>query len=325
MPLLEAALFARTTGYVNRRTVDIGDHVEEGQLLAVIDSPEVDDQLVQAKADLNQAQATLKLNEANAVLAKTTLARFLSIQQANVGAVSPQDIDERQATVRTTEASVAASQASIGVMEATVKRFTDLQGFEKIVAPFPGLITARNIDAGDLVTADSTARELFHLMRTDVIRVFVNVPQTFATTIKVGQNAVVYMRDNPSKTFAGEVTRTANALDPSSRTLLTEVQVPNPDDALRPGMYLQVQFDFVRDVDPLIIPTAALATRSDAPRIAVLDEQQRVQYRHVELGRDYGAEIEVLTGLKSGESVVVHPGDDLPEGTVVEPVPLGRD
>jgi membrane fusion protein, multidrug efflux system len=324
LPLLEASLFARTTGYVNRRLVDIGDRVEEGQLLAVIDSPEVDDQLVQAKADLNQAKANLEQNQANQVLAKTTLARFLGIQKENSGAVSPQDIDEREATVNTTVASVAAAQASIKVMEATVQRFNDLQGFEKITAPFRGVITARNIDAGDLVTADSTARELFHLMRTDVIRVFVNVPQAFAVSIKLGQDATVYMRDNPTKHYAGKVTRTSDALDPASRTLLTEVQVPNPDNALRPGMYLQVQFDFVRDVDPLMIPTAALATRSGAPRVAVLDNEQKVHYRTIELGRDYGAEIEVLSGLNEGDSVVVHPGDDLPEDTAVEPVPTAK-
>jgi RND family efflux transporter MFP subunit len=324
LPLLEASLFARTTGYVNRRLVDIGDQVEEGQLLAVIDSPEVDDQLVQAKADLNQARATLQQNEANAILAKTTLARFQSIQKENSGAVSPQDIDERVATVNSTVAAVAAAQASIGVNEAAVQRFTDLQGFERITAPFPGRITARNIDAGDLVTADLTARELFHLMRTDILRVFVNVPQSFAASIKVGQTATVYMRDNPTKHYSGKVTRTADALDPGSRTLLTEVQVPNPDNSLRPGMYLQVQFDFARDVDPLMIPTAALATRNGAPRVAVLDDQQKVQYRTVELGRDYGAEIEILSGIKAGESVVVHPGDDLPEGTAVDPVPLSK-
>ena len=158
-------------------------------------------------------------------------------------------------------------------------------------------------------------------MRTDVLRVFVNVPQVFATGIKVGQTASAYLGDNPAKQFPGKVTRTADALDPNTRTLLTEVDVPNPDNVLRPGMYLQVKFVFDRDVMPVMIPTAALATRSGAPRLAVLDDQHRVHYRTVQLGRDFGAEVEVIAGLNAGETVVVHPGDDLPEGSPAEPVP----
>src|SRR5439155_5263901 len=146
------------------------------------------------------------------------------------------------------------------------------------------------------VTADSpsTTRELFHLMRTDTLRVFVNVPQAFATSITTGQGAAVYRREEPQKQYAGKVTRTANALDPNTRTLLTEVDVPNPEDALRPGMYLQVKFVFDRKIFPLMIPAAALATRIKGPRVAVLDDQHRVHYRDVELGRDYGAEVQVL-------------------------------
>jgi RND family efflux transporter MFP subunit len=233
-------------------------------------------------------------------------------------------IDEQARTVDTTAASVAAAQASIRVNEAMVQRFADLQRFQKIIAPFPGVITARTVDAGDLVSADSPSatREMFHLMRTDVLRVFVNVPQVFAIGIKVGQGAVVYRREYPQKQFKGKVTRTADALDPGTRTLLTEVQVPNPDNALRPGMYLQVKFVFDRDVVSVLIPAAALATRTGGPRVAVLDEHHVVHYRTVDLGRDYGAEIEVITGLKAGETVVVHPGDDVPEGTTVEPVTL---
>jgi len=324
LPLMEAALFARATGYVSRRLVDIGDRVKQGQLLARISAPDVDDQLAQAQANLVQARATLRLNEANAVLARTVLNRSLSIQAGQPGAVSQEEIDQERATVGTTTASVAAARASIGVNQATVQQFTDLQAFQKIIAPFPGVITARNIDPGDLVTANSTTRELFHVMRTDILRVFVNVPQAFATGITIGQGAAVYRRDEPQKQYSGKVTRTANALDPNTRTLLTEVDVPNPNDALRPGMYLQVKFVFGRNVFPLMIPAAALATRSAAQRVAVLDDQHRVHYRHVELGRDYGADVQVLTGLKEGDQVVVHPGDDIPEGTAVEPVPLSK-
>ena len=288
LPLLEASLYARATGYVSKRLVDIGDRVGEGQLLAVIDSPEIDDQLVQASAQLNQSKANLKLNEANAALAKTTLNRFSGLKQANQGAVSQQDIDEREATVRTSEANVDASRASVGVAEANVKRFADLQNFEKIAAPFAGIVTARHVDPGDLVSADNIQRELFHVMNTDVLRVFVNVPQSYASTIKVGGTAEVYLRDNPAKKYAGKVTRTANALDPNTRTLLTEVQVPNKESELRPGMYLQVIFDFARDFDPVVIPTAALSIRDGAPRVGVLSGDNKVSYRSIELGRDYG-------------------------------------
>ncbi len=319
LPLLEAGLYARTTGFLKRRLVDIGDRVHEGQLLAEISAPDVDDQLAQAKANADQAKANLALARANAELAKTTLERHVK----SGFAVTPEQLDEDRAKVKTTAAQVEATQASIDVNQSLVQRYTDLQGFQKIVAPFPGVITARNVDPGDLISADSasTTKEMFHLMRTDVLRVFVNVPQVFATGIKVGQDAIVYRRDDPQKQYAGKVTRTADALDPNTRTLLTEVQVPNPDNALRPGMYLQVKFVFDRGVMPILIPAAALATRSDGPRLVVLDENHRVQYRAVQLGRDYGAEIEVIAGMNAGETVVVHPGDDIPAGTAVEPVP----
>ena len=322
LPLLDAALYARTTGYLKRRLVDIGDRVKEGQLLAEISAPDVDAQLAQAKADLAQAKANLPLAEANAELAKVTLKRYLDAGPGT--GVTLLQVDQQRATVKTTAAQVEAAKASIQVYEAAVQRYTVLQGFQKILAPFPGVITARNIDPGDLISADTpnTTKQLFHLMRTDTLRVFVNVPQVFATGIKVGQNAVVYVQLEPQKQYPGKVTRTANALDPSTRTLLTEVDVPNPKDALRPGMYLQVKFVFYRQILTIQIPSAALVVRSTGgQQVAVLDEQSRVHYRTVQLGRDFGAEIEVIGGLNEGETVAVHPGDALPQGTVVEPVP----
>jgi RND family efflux transporter MFP subunit len=324
LPLLEAGLFPRATGYIKTRLVDIGDRVEAGQLLAVIDAPDIDDQLNQAKADLAQARANLKLNQARVALAQITLNRSLEITRKDPGAIAPQEVDQDRATLATTTASVETSRASIQTNEAMVQRFTDLQGFEKVTAPFPGVITARNIDPGDLVSANSTARELFHVMRTDILRVFVNVPQVFAAGIQVDQEAAVYQRDDPSKPFAGKVTRTADALDANTRTLLTEVQVPNPDNALRPGMYLQVKFVFRRVTPSIRIPAAAIVVRSGPRKVAVLDAQHAVHYRDVQLGRDFGDEIEVLTGLNAGDTVVVHPGDDIPEGTVVEPSPLKK-
>jgi RND family efflux transporter MFP subunit len=322
MPLLEASLFPRATGYIKTRLVDIGDRVQEGQLLAVIDAPDIDDQLAQARANLEQTKANLTKAKADEVFAAAEEHRYRQLMITR--AASREDYESKVQANGVARAAVTAMQAAIKVDEAAVQRFSDLQGFEKIVAPFPGVITARHVDPGDLVSADSTARELFHLMRTDTVRVFVNVPQVFAPGIKVGQDAVVYRREEPQRQYAGKVTRTADALEPNTRTLLTEVQVPNPDNALRPGMYLQVKFVFDRNFAPILIPAAALATRTDGPQVAILDSQNRVQYRAVQLGRDYGAEVEVLSGLNSGETVVVHPGDDIPAGTIVDPVPLPR-
>jgi RND family efflux transporter MFP subunit len=324
LPLLDAALYARTTGYVKTRSVDIGDRVQQGQLLAEISAPDIDDQLAQAQSNLAQSKANLNLAQANAKLAEITLTRD---EKSGPGfGVSQQQIDQDRATAETTVAQVEYAKANIKVNEAAVQRYTDLQSFQKIVAPFPGIITARNIDPGDLASADTpgTSKQLFHIMRTDVLRVFVNVPQVFATGIKVGQAAVLYQRDDPSKQYPGKVTRTADALDPNTRTLLTEVQVQNPDNVLRPGMYLQVKFVFDRSAPSVLIPAAALATRTGGPRVGVLDDQHRVHYRHVELGRDYGNEVEVVGGLKAGETVVVHPGDDLADGTLVVPVPTTK-
>ena len=325
LPLDDAAIFARATGYVAQRLVDIGDHVRAGQLLAEISAPDIDDELAQAQANLTLANANLPLAEANAALAKVTLDRFT---QAGPGTgVTLLQIDQQRATVKTTAAQVEAAQATIGVNTAAVQQFTDLQGFQKIIAPFSGVITARHVDVGDLITADSSSssRQMFEIQRTDILRVHVDVPQIVATKVEVGQKAVVFLRDNPDQQFPGAVTRTADALNPASRTLLTEIQVPNPHDALRPGMFLQVRFIFQRVEVGVTIPSAAILIRDNERQVGVLDEQHRVSYQKVELGRDFGAYIEVLSGLKAGQTVLVYPGDQLPPGTVVEPVPLPKD
>jgi RND family efflux transporter MFP subunit len=322
LPLMEAALYTRATGYVSQRLVDIGDRVKPGQLLAEISAPDIDDQLAQAQANLEQAKANLVRAKADENFATSEERRYARLINSN--AVSQEDYESKVQAYGVAKAAVGAMEAAIKVNEAAVQRFSDLKAFEKITAPFPGVITARHVETGDLVTADSTTRELFHVMRTDILRVFVNVPQAFATSVKAGQGATVYRREEPQVQYPGKVTRTADALDTNTRTLLAQVDVPNPTDALRPGMYLQVKFLFDRKVFPLMIPAAALATRTGAPRVAVLDDQHQVHYRTVELGRDYGGEVQVLAGLKEGDQVVVHPGDDLPEGTAVDAVPLPR-
>jgi RND family efflux transporter MFP subunit len=291
-------------------------------LLAEIATPEIDAQLEQARATLIQDKANVVRAKAQETYAKSEEKRQAESYKAT--ASSKNDYDNAVAAADVATATVRAAEATLKVDEANILRLETLQSFQKITAPFDGVITARNIDPGALVQADSptNTRELFHLMRTDVVRVWVNVPQTFSTTIKAGQVATVCRREDPSRTFAGKVARTADALDPNTRTLLTEVHVPNPNDALRPGMFLQVKFTFDRNIFPVTIPSAAIVIRSQTPTVAVVDSNHAIHYRTVQLGRDYGAEVEVSVGLQPGEVVAVHPGDDLPEGTVIDPVPI---
>ncbi len=319
-PMLEAAIYARTTGYLKARHVNIGDQVKEGDLLAEIAAPEVDAQLEQARATQLLTRANLVRDRATEELAGTELNRSHTLLTRQ--AAPQQEYDAYRAQAKVAAANVKATESTLQVNQANIQRLETLQSFQKVTAPFSGVITARNIDPGDLVSADSptSTREMFHLVQMDTLRVFVNVPQVFSTDVKVGQKAFVFRREDPKRTFAGKVTRTADALDPSTRTLLTEVQVPNQGTALRPGMYLQVKFVFDREVPAVLIPSAALATRSDGPHLAVLDDRHRVHYRKVQLGRDFGTETEVVTGLDAGQTVVIHPGDDLPEGAELDPM-----
>jgi RND family efflux transporter MFP subunit len=314
-----AGLYARTNGYLKRWLVDIGDRVKEGQLVAEISAPDVDDQLAQARANLVLSRANLKVSQANLELAKITLERDLRTGTAT----APLVIDQDRAQVTTAAAQVESAKASIQVNEATVQQYADLVAFQKIVAPFDGVITARTVDPGALVTADnpSETRPLFYVQQTDPLRVFVNVPQTYATTIAVGQTAVLYRQEDPGRQFTGRVTRTADALDANTRTLLTQVDVPNPDGALRSGMYLQVKFVAARAARAVLVPSAALVWRPQGPVVPVLDKDNRVRYRAVQVGRDFGLEMEVVTGLQGDETVIVHPGDALAEGQEVQRTP----
>ncbi len=321
-PLLETSVHGRTSGYLKRWLVDIGDRVKEGQLMAEIETPEVDAQLLQARATLNESRATLLRNKASAALALVNLERMRKSVDRNVG--SQQDLDDADAALKVAEATVQVTDATIKANEANVKRLEDLQSFQKVTAPFAGVVTARNYDPGALIVADNAStRELFHLARVDTLRVFADVPQTFATAVKAGQTAPVSRREAPGREFPGVVTRTTNAVDPRTRTLRVEVDVPNPDGDLLPGMYLQVRFQLDGPSDIVRIPGAAVITRADGGKVAVLDSQNTLHYRAVKLGRDYGAQIEVVGGLSGGETVVLRPGDDMADGTVVEPVSAG--
>jgi RND family efflux transporter MFP subunit len=317
----DTAIYGRTNGYLKRWLVDIGDKVEDGQLLGEIAAPEVDAQLAQAKATLLQSQANLVRAKADEVFAKLEEKRYRQLFETNAG--TREDYESRRAASQSASAVVGSIEATIQVNEADIQRFTALVSFQRLTAPFAGVITARTVDPGALITADnpSTERQLFHLSQIDPLRVFVDVPQVFSTQIRTGQSAIAFRREDPSRPYVGKVTRTANSLDPNTRTLRTQVDVPNPTGDLLPGMYLQVKFVFNREVAPIVIPTAAVLSLPEGTVVAVVDGQDTVRYRTVLLGRDYGAEIEVTTGLSAGESVVVRPGDTLPEGTTVRPVP----
>jgi RND family efflux transporter MFP subunit len=237
------------------------------------------------------------------------------------GEISREEHDRQVAQTKVANANVHATEATIRLNEADVQRLSDLQSYQKISAPFSGVITVRHYDSGALITADNPAAlPLFRLAQIDTLRVFVDVPQVYSTSIQVGQTATVFRREDPQRQFTGTVTRMATALDPNTRTMLTELQVPNRDGALLPGMYLQVKFIFSTEQPRVLIPAAALVTRAEGSFVPVLDGQQAVHHVAVQIGRDFGAEMEVTAGLKGGEIVVVHPGDAFPDGTRVQPV-----
>ena len=320
----EAALYPRTNGYIKRWLVDIGDRVNEGQLIAEISAPDVDDQLAQARSNLSLAKANLQVSEANLELAKITVNR--DIRSGAGTATSFEQIDQDRAQMKTSAAQVESARASIQVNQATVQQYADLQSFQRIVAPFPGVITARNVDPGALVTADnpSDTRELFHLMETDTLR---RVRQRAPGLRDVGRTGPAGRRLPPGRSgqaILGQGYSHSQGIDPNTRTLLTQVDVPNPYEALQPGMYVQVKFVAARAARSILIPSAALVTRNDGTQVALLDANKTVHYRTVQLGRDYGAEVEVVTGLEGGETVIVRPGDALPEGQKVELAPAAK-
>ena len=319
LPLFETEIYARTNGYLKRRLVDIGDRVEGGDLLAEIDTPEVDDQLNQARATLAQTTANLGRDKANREFADVELERVTSLKKR--GSISHEEHDRQVAATKVAGAAVQATEATIKLNEADVQRLTDLQSFEKINAPFRGIITLRNYDAGALMISDNrTMLPMFRLSQIDTLRVMVAVPQVYSTAIYVGQPTTVFRREDPQRQFTGKVTRMASALDPNTRTMLTEVQVPNPESALLPGMYLQVKFVSTNEAPRILIPAAALVTGAEGVSVPVVDDKSVVHYSKIELGRDFGAEVEVTAGLKGGETVVVHPGDAIADGTLVQTV-----
>jgi RND family efflux transporter MFP subunit len=331
-PVTEAPVLARASGYIQRRYVDMGDRVKSGQLLAEIEAPELDQQVNQARAALDQTRAALEQAKANLQqgnaqeqLAKVTAERWKNLQSK--GVVSRQENDTyqsqsvaAQANVSALEKAVASAQSNIAAAEANLSRLTELQGYKSVRAPFAGVITVRNVDVGALVTEANTL--LFRIAQTDRLRTYVNVPQSDADSVHVGQVARLVIADLAGHQFSGAVTRTANALDPATRTLLTEVQVPNSNGLLLPGMYAQVDLTTPRKNPPLLIPGDTLVVRSTGPQVGVVGARHIVHFQRLQLGRDYGDKIEVLSGLEPGQQVVVNPGDTVQEGAKVNPVLL---
>jgi RND family efflux transporter MFP subunit len=301
---LETTIFARADGYVARWLVDIGDHVKAGQQLAELETPELDQQLASARN-------TQKQNEANFELARVTAQRWQELAQKQV--VAKQDNDQRQGTYEASAGTLAASKSD-------VNRLEDLQNFKKVTAPFEGTITARKIDVGSLISQGSgtAGTQLFSLAQTDPLRIFVNVPQADSPLIEVGMDAKILVAERANRDFTGKVTRTSGALDPTSRTLLVEVEIPNHDGALFAGMYALVKFALSNKDAAIVIPADVFVFRPEGAQVAVVTPENKIHWQKVEIGRDFGSYMEVQRGLDKDTRVVVNPTDDLTEGLSVD-------
>jgi len=300
----DAPIYARTNGYLKRWYVDIGSHVKAGQLLAEIDTPEVNQQLRQARADLATAQANLNLS-------RITADRYQGLLKTE--SVSKQESDNATGDYEAKQATLQSSQAN-------VKRLEELQSFQKIYAPFDGVITARNTDIGALINSGSTGgngNELFHIAQPDKLRVYVSVPQIYSQAAKPGITADLTLAEFPGRRFQGTLVRTANAIDPVSRTLLVEIAVNNPTGQLFTGSYAEVHFKLPTPTSSLILPVNTLLFRSEGLRVAVVNQGQKVELKQITLGHDFGSEVEVVAGLTGNENVIINPPDSVQDGESV--------
>ncbi len=300
----DAPIYARTNGYLKRWYVDIGARVHAGQLLAEIDTPELDQQLQQARADLATA-------EANARLAQTTAERYRDLIRTD--SVSRQDLDNANGNLEARNAAVESARAN-------VKRLEQLHGFSRIEAPFDGVITARNTDIGALIDSGSNAKELFHEAAVHRLRVFVNVPEVYSRAVAPGIEADLTLKQYPDRRFQGRLARTSNAIDVASRTLLTEVDVDNSKGELLPGSYAEVHFRLPTPAPTLKVPVDVLIFKADGLQVATVDARDRVSLVTVTTGRDFGDTVEVLSGLKGDERVIANPPDSLAAGETVRVV-----
>jgi RND family efflux transporter MFP subunit len=326
----EAPILARADGYIKSRIVDIGDRVRAGQPLAEIEAPELDQQVRQAQANVQQTMAALdqalanqRQGKANAELARVTADRWKNL--AAKGVVSRQENDQYQAQYEAQVANldaldkaVAVARSNVSAAEANLSRLNEVQSYRVVKAPFEGVITLRNVDVGALVNSGSTL--LFRIAQMRVLRTYVNVPQSNAGSVHAGQTAYLAVSNLPGRRFTGTVARTANALDPNSRTMLVEVQVPNEDGALLPGMYALVDLSSPRANPPLLLPADALIVRADGTQVAVVRPDHTIHLQKIQVGRDYGDKIEIINGLAEGDLVIANPSDAVREGVQVNPV-----
>jgi RND family efflux transporter MFP subunit len=312
----QANIYARASGYISHREVDIGSRVKAGQLLLEITAPELDQQIAQAEGTLTQMQATLQQAKANRDLAQVTWDRDNPLVQK--GWVTPQQGDTDRLTLQARGAAVAVAEANITAQNAQLGVLHQQKIYQSVVAPFDGVITLRNIDVGSLVQADATSGTfLFTLMQSDVMRIQLYVPQDEAFGVAPGTAAVVRVAEMPGRDFPGTVTRIADALQPGTRTLLTEIDVPNPDHALSPGVYCTVELKIPRKTPSLIVPSEAIIFNGDGLSVAVV-ESGFARIRPVTVVRDFGRSVEVSAGVKDGDQVILHPPVDLIDGRKVQ-------
>ena len=299
----ESPIYARTNGYLLRWYKDIGATVTKGELLADLDTPEVDQELSQAQAARQQMVAALDL-------AHTSADRWRELRRTD--SVSQQELDQRTSDY-------AQAQANMAAADANVRRLQQLESFKHVYAPFAGVLTKRNVDIGALVNAGNggSGKELFNLALIDPLRVYVSVPEADAPSIRVGMRAWIGLAEFPASRFSGTVVRTANAIDQNTRTLLTEVDVPNKDGRLLPGAYAQVRFNVPVNGRRLSVPSSAMLFRSEGPSVAVVGPDDRVQLRPIVIGRDFGTSLEILQGVRANDRVVQNPPDSLEDGQKV--------
>jgi len=303
-PDVESPIYARTNGYLKKWYKDIGSHVTKGEILAEIDSPEIDQQLAQARADLVTSQANLSLST-------LTATRYQDLIKSD--SVSRQDLDNANGDL-------AARKAMAQSADANLKRLEEMESFKRVYAPFTGIITQRNVDPGTLINAGNggtATKEMFDLAQIDPMRVFVAVPQSYSQSIHVGLKACLSLTELAQRSFCGQVVRTANSIDPDTRTLLTEVDVPNPAGTLLPGAYAEVHFDIKVTGQRLSLPVNALLFRPDGTMAAVLDADNRINLKKLTIGRDFGNSLEVLDGIDASDRVVINPPDALEQGEQV--------
>ncbi|MGO9483232.1 MAG: efflux RND transporter periplasmic adaptor subunit [Rhodomicrobium sp.] len=310
-----STIYARVSGYLRTWFVDIGDRVKKYQTLAEIETPELDAQLEAGKAQLNASEAEVKVKEADAEFARTTYERWAGSAK---GVVSEQEREDKKANYASAAARLNAAQARVRLDQSNVDRLTTLTQFKQVAAPYEGVITERRIDIGDLVTAGSTSSTtpLFGISQYDQIRVFANVPQSASADIGVGATAKITAAELPLRVFEGKVTRTSEALDPQSRTLRVEVDLPNPDGKLLPGMYLKAEFN-LKSRSYVQIPASALLFRTGGPQVAVIQPDSTVKFRDVQIGRDNGNSVDIAAGLSEGDRVVLNINNQIPDGSKV--------